>query len=219
MTKFAIIAIVLGGAASAASAQTLAQWDLQGAPGDQAFTAGSAAAGLAALNLTRGAGITPTAAANSLSGSGWNDLAATDYFTFGLTASPVSPVDLDDLYIGTRSSGTGPGNLGLFSSNDGFTANLFTFVQAPGGNFVNSIVDLSGLPNFTTSVEFRIRALDNVSAAGGVIGAAGTFRVTGYFVGGIFDRNLQLTGVIVPTPGAFGLLGLGGLVAARRRRA
>lgn len=219
MTKFAIIAIVAGGAVSAASAQTVVQWDLQGAPGDQAFTAGVAAVGVTAGNLTRGTGITPTAAANSLSGSNWADLGPNDYFTFGFTADAGNSVDLDDLYIGTRSSATGPGSLGLFYSGDGFTTNLFTFLQAPGGNFVNSIVDLSALPNLGGSVEFRIRSINGVAANGGAINVNGTFRVTGYFVGGTFDRNMQLTGIVVPAPGAMALLGLGGLVAARRRRA
>lgn len=219
MTKFAIIALVCGAAVSGASAQTIAQWDLQGTPGDQAFTAGTAAAGVTAANLTRGTGITPTAAANSLSGSNWADLGPDDYFTFGFTADAGNSVDLSSLYIGTRSSGTGPGTLGLFYSGDGFSTNLFSFVQAPGGNFVNSVVDLSSLPELTGSVEFRIRSINAVAANGGSINANGTFRVTGYFVGGTFDRNLQLTGTIVPTPGALGLLGLGGLIAARRRRA
>jgi len=219
MSKTAIIALVLGAAASAASAQTIVQWDLQGTPGDQAFTAGAAAAGVTAGNLTRGTGITPTAAANSLSGSNWADLGPNDYFTFGFTADAGNSVDLDELFIGTRSSATGPGTLGLFYSGDGFSTNLFTFLQAPGANFVNSIVDLSALPDLGGSVEFRIRSINGVSAGGGAIGAGGTFRVTGYFVAGGFDRNMQLTGTIVPTPGALALLGLGGLVATRRRRA
>jgi hypothetical protein len=218
MTKFAIIAIACGAAVSAASAQTVVQWDLTGAPGDQAFTLGAGATGITPANLARGAGLVGNAGSNSMNAAGWNDLGPNDYFSFGFTPGAGVSVDLDDLYIGTRSSATGPGFLGLFSSLDGFTANLFTFTQAPGGNFVNSIVDVSALPDITGPVEFRIRALNTTSAGGGTVGAAGTFRVTAYFVGGQFDRNLQLTGTIVPTPGALGLLGLGGLVATRRRR-
>lgn len=219
MSKFAIIALVLGGAVSGASAQVVAEWDLLGAPGNQDFTVGSGAPGITAANLTRGAGITPTAAANSLSGSNWHDLAADDYFTFGFTPDAGVSVDLDTLFIGSRSSGTGPGFLGLFSSLDGFTANLFTFAQAPGGNFVNSAIDLSALPDIAGAVEFRIIALNNVSAAGGTTGSAGTFRVGAYFEDGAFAANLGFSGTIIPTPGALALLGLGGLVATRRRRA
>jgi hypothetical protein len=219
MTKFAIIALVLGAGASVADAQsTVSQWDLQGAPGDQAFTVGAGTAGVTAANLVRGAGLIGAVGANSMNASGWNDLGATDYFSFGFTPDAGVDVDLASLYIGTRSSATGPGFLGLFSSLDGFTTNLFTFAQAPGGNFVNSIVDVSSLPDITGPVEFRVKAINGTAANGGTTGAAGTFRVTGYFIGGVFDRNLQLTGTITPAPGSLALLGLGGVFAARRRR-
>lgn len=218
MTKFAMLAVVFGATASVAAADTLSQWNLQGAPGDQAFTVGAGSTGITASNLARGAGLTGAAAANSMNASGWADLGPNDFFSFGFTADTGLSVDLESLYIGTRSSGTGPGTLGLFWSGDGFTANLFTFVQSPGGNFVNSVVDLSALPDVAGNVEFRIRSLGGAAANGGSVSGNGTFRVTGYFVGGQFDRNLQLTGLVIPGPGALGLLGLGGLVAARRRR-
>ena len=41
MTKFAMLAVVCGATASVAAADTLSQWNLQGAPGDQAFTVGA----------------------------------------------------------------------------------------------------------------------------------------------------------------------------------
>ena len=66
--------------------------------------------------------------------------------------------------------------------------------------------------------EFRVAQIGNSSAGGGVTGSTGTFRLTAYFVGGQFDRNLQFTGNVIPTPGSLALMGLGGLLAARRRR-
>jgi uncharacterized protein (TIGR03382 family) len=210
-------AILAGAVASVAQAQTVAQWDLLGAPGTQAFTPGTAAPNVTASNLARGAGLAGVSGANSLNTSGWDDLSANDFISFGFTAAPGFSVDLANLFIGTRSSATGPGQLGLFSSLDGFSTNLFTFSQ-PGTNFLNSVINLAALPNISGNVEFRIRALNNSSAGGGTIGSSGTFRVTAYFVGGTFDRNLQFTGTVIPTPGALALLGLAGLVAGRRRR-
>lgn len=203
--------------ASAANAGVITSYNLNGAPGDQAFTAGSAAANTTALNLTRGAGLTASTGGNSFSATGWTQQ-ATDFFSFGFTVNSGFSANLDKLYIGTRSSNTGPGTMGLFYSGDGFATALTTFNQAPGSNFVNSIIDLSALTGLTGTVEFRIRQIGNTAANGGSTSSSGAFRVTAYFENGAFNRDLQLTGEVVPAPSALALLGLGGLVAARRRR-
>ncbi|MDX2114320.1 MAG: hypothetical protein SFZ24_01695 [Planctomycetota bacterium] len=212
---FGIVAVAA--LASAANAQ-IASWVLLGQPGTQASVTGVGSPNVTANALTRGAGLTGNAGANSLNTAGWNDLGANDFISLGFTAAAGFQVDLGSLYIGTRSSGTGPANLGLFYSGDGFSTNLFTFSQ-PDSTFVNSVIDLSSLPNLSGNTEFRIRALNNVSANGGSISSAGTFRITAYFVGGQFDRDVQFTGTVIPTPGALALAGIGGLFVARRRRA
>ena len=204
-------------AVSANASVTLSDWNLTGAPGTQALTTGNGSANITASDLARGAGLTGTAAANSISASGWTNQ-TTDYFSFGFTVAGGYSANLDSLYIGSRSSGTGPGTLGLYYSGDGFSSNLFTFNQAPGANFVNSIVSLSGLTGLTGNVEFRVAAIGSVAANGGATGSNGTFRLTGYFANGAFDRNLQITGDVVPAPASLALIGLGGLVATRRRR-
>lgn len=208
--------IALAALAGAAGAQ-LAQWDFLGQPGNQVTNPGIGSVNVAAMDLTRGAGLSPSAAANSFSASGFT-AEPTDYFSFGFTVDPGFQVDLDDLFIGTRSSGTGPGTIGLFYNGDGFASPITTFDQSPGANFVNSIVDLSSLPNLSGNVEFRLAQIGTTAANGGATGSGGTFRVTGYFAGGVFAQNMGFTGTVIPAPGALALVGLAGLIGGRRRR-
>lgn len=215
-------ALVAAGFASQAAAVTVVEWDLLGQPGTQSTVAASGvAANVTGAALTRGAGLSGNAGTNSMNAAGWTGQ-ATDFFSFGFTADPGYSVDLDELYIGTRSSNTGPGSIGLFSSLDSFSAALVTFNQA-GGNFVNSIVDLSGLPDITGSIEFRLMQIGSAAANGGATGSSGTFRVTAYFENGAFNRNLGLTGTVtapVPVPAALWLLAPAlGAITVRRRAA
>ncbi len=164
-------------------AQVLTQWVLFGEPGDQAATAASAnAAGVTGLDMTRGPGINPSAAGNSISANGWNNLTPDDYFSFGFTVDAGSSVDLNELWIATRASNTGPGFLALRSSLDGFTSDVANFVQS-GTFFTNSIVDLSAFTGLTGTVEFRLYAENSTSANGGTIGGAGTLRISEFFDG------------------------------------
>lgn len=215
MKTITAIALVAG-LATAASAEVITSWVNFGQPGDQASSAvGTAAANVSGIELTRGAGLTPTAAGNSFSASGWST-DANDYFSFGFTVADGYAVNLSSLWIGTRSSNTGPGFLGLFYSVDGFASSMHTFVQV-GTAFNNAVIDLSDLTGLTGTVEFRIAALNNTSANGGSIAAAGTFRVGDHSDGANFTE-MRFEGSVVPAPGAMALLGLGGLVAVRRRR-
>ncbi|MCU0922668.1 MAG: hypothetical protein MUF16_20500, partial [Burkholderiaceae bacterium] len=102
--------------------------------------------------------------------------------------------------IDGRSSATGPGTIGLYYSGDGVTAALATFNQAPGANFVNSVVDLDSLPGLAGTVEFRLRQVGTTAANGGSTGANGTFRLTGYFESGVFERSAQFTGSVTAIP-------------------
>lgn len=223
MKNLSVSIVAVAALASAASAQVITEWDFLGAPGNQpSQPAFSSAANVTGSAITRGAGLVASAAGSSISASGWENATqgagATEYFSFGFTVAPGFSVDLAGLAIGTRSSNTGPGTLGLFYNGDGFTTNLFTFNQAPGSNFVNSLIDLSSLPALSGNVEFRIIEIGNNAAAGGSTASAGTLRLTSYFENGQFNRTMQFTGEVIPTPGAIALAGLAGVVGLRRRR-
>ncbi|MFG0275452.1 MAG: PEP-CTERM sorting domain-containing protein [Phycisphaerales bacterium] len=218
MRHAAMLATVVAGmATSIASADVITSWTNFGQPGDQAASPVNVeAANVTGVAITRGAGLNPSGAGNSISSNGWDDLAADDYFTFGFNVDAGFSVDLDTLWIGTRSSNTGPGFLGLFYSGDGFSSNLYTFTQS-GTSFNNSIIDLSSLTGLTGNVEFRIIALNGTSANGGTISSGGTFRIGDHFDGANFSE-VRFEGTVVPTPGAMALFGLAGVCAGRRRR-
>jgi hypothetical protein len=217
MKNFVAIA-VLSAIAGTASAQTVSSWNLLGQSGSQASVAGTGSANVTASLLARGAGLSGNAGANSINAAGWTGQ-ATDYFSFGFTVAAGFQTDLSTLFIGSRSSGTGPGTVGLFSSLNGFASPITTWSQ-PDSTFVNQAINLSALPNITGNVEFRIAQIGTTAANGGATGTSGTFRLTAYFVGGSFDRDLQFTGTttLIPTPGALALAGFAGVFGARRRR-
>jgi MYXO-CTERM domain-containing protein len=219
MKTITAIALVAG-LATAASADVITSWVNFGQTGDQASSAvGTQAANVTGVALTRGSGLNPSAAGNSFSSSGWDQGDgddANDYFSFGFTVADGFSVNLESFWVGARSSNTGPGFLGLFSSVDGFSTNLFTFTQS-GTAFNNAIADVSALSGLTGTVEFRVLALNNISANGGTVGSGGTFRFGDHFDGTNFTE-MRFEGTVVPAPGAMALLGLGGLVATRRRR-
>lgn len=213
-----VFAVVASFAATSANAIPIASWALLGATGDQTSTAGVGSAHVSALNLSRGAGLTPNAGANSLNSRGWNTAPAsnpgddTDYVTFGFSVAPGFAVDLTDLIIGTRSSATGPGTVGLFWSGDGFVTALATITQ-PNTAYVDSVIDLSALTGLAGLNEFRLIEIGNTQADGsGDTTSLGTFRVTDY-LGSSGYQDTQFSGEIravsVPEPSTVALLGLG----------
>lgn len=220
LNKWLLTFLLVG--ASNVQAEVITDWNLTGAAGNEAFiTSASNASNISGLNLTRGTGLNPSAAGNSFSSNGWNG-EATDYFSFGFSVANGFEVDLTDLYIGTRSSNTGPGALGLFYSGDNFTSNLYTFTQS-GTNFTNSIVDLTALNDLSGLVEFRIFGLGNTSANGGTLASNGTFRIAEHFDGSTFT-NVQFNGAVssvaaIPEPETYAmfLAGLALLGFASRR--
>ena len=146
MRHAAMLATAAAGlAASVASADVITSWTNFGQPGSQAASPVNVqATNVTGAALTRGAGLTANAGTNSLNSAGWDSLAAGDYLSFGFSVSAGYAVDLDALWIGARSSNSGPGFLGLFYSGDGFSTNLFTFTQSGTANN-NQIIDLSSL--------------------------------------------------------------------------
>jgi hypothetical protein len=196
---------------SSANASQIAAWDMFGQPGNQAFTPSSSSdANVTGLNMVRGSGLNSSSANNSMSSSRWGSTDADDYFEFGFNVDPGFEVVLDSLIIGTRSSNTGPGTLGLYTSQDSFTNPVFTFVQQ-GSDFLNSTVDLSSLAPVTDDFFVRILEIGNTQADGsGTTSNSGTFRIVDVLDSGDFI-DTQFTGTVnalavIPIPAPFFML-------------
>lgn len=215
-SRLILAATVLG---STASAATVVSWNLTGAAGNEASIAGTSASPfVTALDITRGAGITASSAAGSLSSAGWespvtaNPADSTEYFSFGFNVQAGASLSLTSLLIGTRSSNTGPGTIGLYYSGDLFSSPLFTIPQSNGA-YVSSTINLSSLTGLTGPVEFRLIEIGNIQSDGtGNTESGGTFRITEYdpFLN---STDVQFTGTVsqistVPEPGSVFAIGL-----------
>jgi uncharacterized protein (TIGR03382 family) len=216
--KIAVFACALAAVSASASASLIVSWNSTGMAGTEASMPVSGSdANVAGVVMTRGAGLIGNSGGNSLNSAGFNQ-ASDDFVELGFTVAAGYQVDLTSFTTGTRSSGTGPKFMALYYSGDGFASPLLTIDHAPGANFVNGIYGLS-LTGLTGNVTFRFMQVGNVSANGGTTGANGTWRVGDYSDGANFtDTFFDGRVTQIPTPGALALLGLGGLVAGRRRR-
>ncbi|MCC6425914.1 MAG: hypothetical protein IT435_03740 [Phycisphaerales bacterium] len=219
MTRFVLAIAALASIAGTASAATVVSWDSTGMAGTEASMPVSfMAPHITAASLTRGPGLLGNAGGNSLNTSNWHNNEAGDYVELSVTIEAGWTLALDDFTTSTRSSGTGPGFMAFRSSVDGFSSNLFVVNQAPGGNFVNGVYDVSVLTNLTGTVTFRFMLNNTTAANGGAIGSGGTWRVGDYTADGSNFIDTNFSGTITPAPASFALAGIAGLIAGRRRR-
>jgi|GEM_PF-6332073 len=175
---------------------TIASWNFTGEPGNQVATSGTCTDKITAIDFTRGAGVTPTAAANSISGSAWSLSDENDYFAFGFEVSAGFEAELSQLIIATRSSGTGPGRLALRYSVDNFTSNLATWSNV-GTAFSNEIIDLSALEVLAGTIEFRVYPNEDINANGATgIATGGTLRVANFAEGGGVFSPVRFLGIV-----------------------
>ncbi len=203
--------------AGVASADVLADW--QASPNGASLPANNVFAGLTGNDLVRGAGIV-LSTGSTFNSSGWNttlpDLASAiaqdEYLSFGVNVDPGMSLNLSDLTLRYDRSSTGPNQLVILASYNGFTAAstpIWTDMSVSDAGENNSIpLADSGL---TGTVEFRIYAW-------GATSSAGTFDIESLDFAGGDTRGIVLSGSVVPAPGVLALAGIGGLLAIRRRR-
>lgn len=200
----------------AAKSQTLAQWQTFGSNGDEVSVAASnLATGVSGFDLTRNGGLLPNAGDNSFNSRGWatnapltTTVVNTDaYVELGISIDSGYTANLGSLLMGSRSSGSGPAMIGVFTSVDGYASPIFTIDQSAtfggGTGFANSNIDLSSFTNLTG--DFLVR-FANVSGATtsdanrvGDMDEESTWRVGDFFQQGNFTV-LQITGKVVPVP-------------------
>ncbi|KAA9332365.1 T9SS type A sorting domain-containing protein [Hymenobacter busanensis] len=121
--------------------------------------------------MTRGAGLTPSLAGNSISAADWTTAASpdpADYFAFSIQPAPGSVLRLDSLRFDERRSGTGILAWAVRSSLDNFTANLATATVPDDTNTrTDQRVTLpTGFRAVGVPVEFRFYGYSAESASG-----------------------------------------------------
>ncbi|HNL66205.1 MAG TPA: hypothetical protein PKL81_14010, partial [Ferruginibacter sp.] len=197
-----VLSFLLALSVANSNAQLL-QWNTFGNAGTETTEPSVANnANIAAANLTQGT-ITAAGNTNRFGGSGWFNtgntpggntlaeaVAGNDYIQFivtpnvGFSFTPTSFV-----FIWDR-SGTGPQNVTLRSSVDGFTADLGTVTGITAGAFATNTITITGLANITTATTFRLYGY-GASATGG----------TGGFDANVNAVNVTLNGTTAPVGG------------------
>ncbi|MBL0921868.1 MAG: hypothetical protein IBJ10_07040 [Phycisphaerales bacterium] len=221
MKKFLITGAVIAAASGVASARSnsdfgnLAQWTFevsQPANGGPHFAEGGIfAASSTATGATGGTYSSPVGngSSRSFSSNGWD---TGDFYEFRTSTLGYTGLTLSFDHV--RSS-TGPGVFDLVASTDG--VNFITLVDDFSARVNSSPNWSSGGPRVTDDI-FKttlsatldnqallvFRIVSQVTAA-----STGTYRID----------NVFLNGVEIPAPGAAALMGLAGLMGARRRRA
>jgi len=199
--------------AASASAATLVTWDFAGYAGTEATAPGTELTGMADSTLSHGAGLQYSVSnPDSFNGTGFlatlaQALTANDYFTFSLEASPTYSFSVDSIVFNFDSSPSGPQSWALFSSATGFNEGdvLNNWVSVGAGTQTATLSGVTELQDIAGPVEFRIYGYEASLASG-----------TGSFEGS--GNDITVNGAVVPEPATMGLLGLGALALALRRR-
>jgi hypothetical protein len=169
---------------STVSFAQLATWELSASAGNQASNATTTTGtNIGAGTLTRGPGVTATAAGACINSSGWfNSTTATtlaqaitnnEYYTFTLPVNPCFKASVTQVSMYIQSSNTGPNTVSLLSSADGFVSTLGTATSTTTSTLVNFPVSLS---NVMGTLTFRLYAY-GAAAGGGTPATGGTFRI------------------------------------------
>ncbi len=234
---FGIAALIV--CAGAAQAAVITQWNFNSNPADASTATGLASPSVGAGAISVFGGVTQ----NFASGAGSSDPVTTDDSGFNTTtyqANPnagpvlavetrgvrvdVSTLTFQDIVLNFdwRTSNTGSDLLRVdYTTNGGTSWVLGTtlFDSAGGDTWNNNLtVDLTGVAAVNNNAQFGVRFVAVVDSATGRYRAANsgsTHAGTGTWR---FDL-VTVNGNVIPGPGAIALAGIGGLLAARRRRA
>ena len=213
-----LIASAVIATASAASADVIAGWSIPtavtattaatysyGAANLGALVSGSMLSGTHSSASTAWSSPAGNGSTYALSSNGWN---VGDYYQISLATTGYSAVSV--AWDQTR-SGSGPAGFEAVLSVDGGS----TF-SSLGSYTVNAVTWSASAPVTTSSFGSVASAADNQASViiRFKVVTAGTSTTTGT------NRidNIVVSGTAIPAPGAIALLGVAGLVGARRRR-
>jgi hypothetical protein len=247
MFKLTSAAILAAAAvATSASADVVTQWNFNSAVGDATTSTGTLLPSTGSGSVSLLGGITNTFAAggtgttapsnssdpNNTDDSGLN----TTNYQANPPTGPVSSVEVrgprfdvstasfENIIISFdwRTSNTSSDLLRVDYTTDGGTTWTLgsSIANSTGGDQWNQgiTVDLSSVVAANNNAGFGFRIVPVVADADSRFTAANP--ASTYAAGGTWRFDMvTINGTVIPTPGAFVLAGLGGLVATRRRRA
>lgn len=214
---------IMAGAASANAAVSLANWTFESSipttAGPFAAELGANAGSSFASGFHAAASTYSNPVGNgsneSFSSTAW---AIGDYYQFTTSATGYQSITFQWDHA---SSNTGPRDFNLLLSINGGAYNIVGSASVLANASPNPVwtsgsssaiytitLPAGGGANNATSLSFRIQQSTNIAANGGTVASGGTSRVD----------NVIISGDLVPAPSALALLGLGGLIAGRRRR-
>jgi hypothetical protein len=231
--KIALLALVA--TAGIAQADIITQWDFNSLPSDNSSSTGTLTPNVGTGTASLVGGTTATFASGNASGgstdpdvslndSGWNVTTWAAQSTASGERGVAffgSTVGFTDIIVtfDQRHSNTVSAFFGVdYTADGGATWTNATIFQATAGDtwFNNRTVDLSSIAAVENNPNFGFRVVAVFAPTGGYVASSptGTYGSTGT---ARFDM-VTINGVI-PTPGALALASIGGLLAARRRRA
>jgi hypothetical protein len=178
--------------ASIAPAAALVNYSFSGQPGTQATTpVTSLAPNVTASAISRGSGISATAAGDSMNSNSFNTptFDATAYYEVSVAPAAGYYLNLDSLRYGNRRSSTGPSTIDIRSSLDSFSSVVATYA-APTSATAQTIPLGTAFDLITSQVTFRIYGYVSTNSAG-------TFRLENSTVGG-FNIDGVAAQLVVP---------------------
>ena len=186
----ALVLMVLG---MGVSWGQLLQWNTFGNTGTETIEPSifnNANISTSTLNYT-GSAVTPLANSNRFGGSNWGTTASisTDkYIQFTVTPNSGFSFTPTSFVFGWDRSNSGPANVALRSSTDGFATNLGTITSIAASQTNGNTITISGLTGLTAATTFRLYGY----------GATGTGGTGGLDVGSNIV-NVQLNGTTAST--------------------